>query len=110
MSWRSSSGQAPGMYTVCQMQSAPAVNPPAAGSSDGRVVKASASGAVDSGLSLSRVKPMTLKLVFTAFLLDVQHRRDSVKNKPASLLAMPLGKAVSEIPPFWCGGHVAGNS
>ena len=42
-------------------------------SSDGRVVRASASGAVDSGVMTSRVKPMTLKLVFTAALLDVQH-------------------------------------
>ena len=41
--------------------------------SDGRVVRASASGAVDSGLTPSRVKPMTLKLVFTTSLLDVQH-------------------------------------
>ena len=40
---------------------------------DIRVVRASASGAVDSGLISSRVKPMTLKLVFTASLLDVQH-------------------------------------
>ena len=29
--------------------------------------------AVHSGLIPSRVKPMTLKLVFTAFLLDAQH-------------------------------------
>ena len=36
-------------------------------SSDGRVVRASASGAVDSGLIPSRVKPMTLELVYTAF-------------------------------------------
>ena len=28
----------------------------------------------------SRVKPMTLRLVFTASLLDVQHLRDSVKK------------------------------
>ena len=42
-------------------------------SSDGRVVRASASGAVDLGLIPSRVKPMTLKLVFTASLLDAQH-------------------------------------
>ena len=34
---------------------------------------ASASGAVDLGLISSRVKPMTLKLPFTASLLDVQH-------------------------------------
>ena len=31
-----------------------------------------ASGALDSSLILSRVKPTTLKLVFTAFLLDAQ--------------------------------------
>ena len=42
-------------------------------SSDGRVVRASALRAVDLGLILSRVKPMTLKLVFTASLLDAQH-------------------------------------
>ena len=34
---------------------------------------ASVSLAVDSGLIPSRVRPMTLKLVFTASLLDVQH-------------------------------------
>ena len=42
-------------------------------SSDGREVRASASGAVNLGLIPSRVKPMTLKLVFTASLLDAQH-------------------------------------
>ena len=40
-------------------------------SSDGRVVKASASEAVDLGLIPSRVKPMSLKLVFRASLLHV---------------------------------------
>ena len=38
-----------------------------------RMVRASASAAADSGLITSRVKPMTLKLVFTALLLDAQH-------------------------------------
>ena len=42
-------------------------------SSDGQVVRASASGDVDSGFIPSRVKPITLKLVFTASLLDAQH-------------------------------------
>ena len=46
-------------------------------SSDGRVVGA---GAVDCGLIPHRVKPMTLKLVLIASLLDAQHLRDSVKN------------------------------
>ena len=39
--------------------------------SDGRVVRASASGVVDSGLIASQVKPMTLELIFTYFLFDV---------------------------------------
>ena len=42
-------------------------------SSDGRVVRAFGYGAVDSGLISSPSKPMTLKLVLTAFLLDAQH-------------------------------------
>ena len=41
-------------------------------SSNGQMVRASASGAVDSSLIPSLVKPMALKLVFTASLLDVQ--------------------------------------
>ena len=42
-------------------------------SSDSQGVRASASGAVDLGLIPSRDKPMTLKLTFTASLLDAQH-------------------------------------
>ena len=57
--------------------------------------RVSASGAiVYSGLIPSLVKPVTLKLLFTAFLLDFEHLRDSVQNKPASLPAVPLGKAL----------------
>ena len=44
---------------------------------------------------------MTLELVFTASLLDAQLYGDSVESKPASLLVVPLGKALSGIPPFW---------
>ena len=40
-------------------------------SADSRVVRAFESGAADSGLVPSRVKPMTLRSVFTASLLDV---------------------------------------
>ena len=76
-------------------------------SSDGRVVSTSALGAVDLDLIPSRVKPVTLKLAFTASLLDAQHFRDSVKNEPASLLVGPLGKAFSGIPPSWCGRQMA---
>ena len=71
---------------------------------------ASVSSAVHSGLIPSRVKPMTLKLVFTASLLDAQHYRDSVENKPASILVVPLEKALSRILPSWCGRQMAGNS
>ena len=42
-------------------------------SSDGRVLRVFASGTVKLGLISSRVKSMTLKLVLTASLLDVQH-------------------------------------
>ena len=61
--------------------------------------RASAARSVDLGSIPSRVKPMTLKLVFTASLLDVQHLRVSVENKPARLQAVPLGKALNGIPP-----------
>ena len=60
--------------------------------------RASASGAVDSGLIPSRVKPMTLKLAFKVSLLDAQHQRDSMENKPPSLFVEPLRKALSGIP------------
>ena len=35
---------------------------------------------------------MTLKLVFTAALLDAQHERDRVENKPVTWYVAPLGK------------------
>ena len=65
------------------------------------MVRAFASGAVDLGLITNRVKPMTIKLVFTASLPDALHKKDSVKNKPASLVLVPLGKALYGIPLFW---------
>ena len=77
---------------------------------NGRVVRASISGSVDSGLIPIRVKPMTLKLVFTASLLDVQNKRDSVENKPASLLVVSQGKALGSIPPTWRAIEVADSS
>ena len=52
---------------------------------------------------------MTIKLVFTAFLFDAL-QGDSVENKSASLLVVPLGKALNGIPPSWCGRQMAGNS
>ena len=51
----------------------------------------------------------TLKLVFTASLLDAQHERDGVKNKTAKAL-VTVEKAFVGISQFWCGRQVAGNS
>ena len=62
------------------------------------MIRASASGAVDLGLIPGRVKPMTIKMVFTTSLLDAQHYTDSVENKPASLLVVPLGNALAAFP------------
>ena len=67
------------------------------------MLRASAFALVDSVLISRRIKPMTFKLVFTASLLDAQHQGDSVKDKPANLLVVPLGKALCSIPSLWCG-------
>ena len=53
------------------------------------MVRASASGAVESGLIPSRVKTTTFSLIFIASLLDAQHHKENVENKRASLL-VPL--------------------
>ena len=55
------------------------------------------SGDVGSGLIPSRFKPMTLKLVFTASLLEAQHETDGVENKAACLFVVPWGKTVGGI-------------
>ena len=52
---------------------------------------------------------ITLKLVFAAFLLDAQQRRDSVENKLVSLLAVPLEKALGEVLPSWRYRQMAGS-
>ena len=74
------------------------------------MVRAFASAPADSGLISSLVKSMTLKLVFTAALLDAQHQRDSVENESASLLGVPLGTALIDITLSWCNRQMAGNS
>ena len=61
-------------------------------SSDGRVVKVSASGAVDSGLISSRAKPMTSKLVCTASLLDAQHLKGQCREQAGKLTYCVVGK------------------
>ena len=49
-------------------------------------------------------------MAFTASLLGAQHIRDSVENKLASSLVVPLGKTVNGMLPFLCSGQVAGPS
>ena len=49
-------------------------------------------------------------MVIRASLLDAQCYKNNVENKPASLLVVPLGKVLSEIPLSWCGRQMAGNS
>ena len=43
-------------------------------------------------------------------LLGAQHKSDSVKNKPASLFVVSLGKTLNGLPPFSCGRQVVGPS
>ena len=50
------------------------------------------------------------KMVLTAFLLGAQQNRDSVENKPATLLVVSLGNALNGIPLFLCGRQVVGPS
>ena len=49
-------------------------------------------------------------MVFTASLLGAQQNRDSVENKPASLLVVSLGKTLYGMPPSLCGRQVVGPS
>ena len=76
------------------------------------MVRASALQSVDLGfISLVESYQKTLKkMVFTASLLGAQHIRDSVENKPASLLVVSLGKALNGMPPSLCGRQMVGPS
>ena len=81
--------------------------------SDGRMVRASASEAVDWGLILVRVKPMTVKLISTASVLTISSKAKRQCGEQADksrLLVVPLGKALSKISPSRFGKQVAGNS
>ena len=54
--------------------------------------RASALGAVDLGLIPSRVKPMTLKLVFTAFLLDAEQLKGHCREPAGTFTCCAVGK------------------
>ena len=73
--------------------------------SNGRVVRTSALGAIDLGLIPSRVNPMLGIHKVPVW----RSARDSVEDKPASSLVVPLGKALSGILPTWCGRQMACN-
>ena len=64
------------------------------------MVRASASQSVDLEF-ISQVESYqkTLKMIFIASLLSVQHKRDSVENKPASLLDVSISKTLNGMPP-----------
>ena len=49
-------------------------------------------------------------MVFTTSLLGAQYIRDSVENKPASLLVESLGKALNGMPPSLCSRQMVGPS
>ena len=53
---------------------------------------ASALGAVDLGFIPSQVKPVTLKLVFTASLLDAQHQREQCGEQAGKFTCCAVGK------------------
>ena len=74
-----------------------------------RVITAFVSGAGDLSLISRLVQPMTIKLVFTASLLDAQHHRESVGDKSGGVL-VPLEKAFGGIPSSYSGRQMAGNS
>ena len=58
--------------------------------------RASASGSVDLGFHSESDQTIDLKLVFTASMLDVQHRRDRVEQA-GKLACCTLGKALNGI-------------
>ena len=51
-----------------------------------------------------------VKMVFSAFQLGTQHKRNSVENKLASFLVVSLSKTLYEMPPILCGRQVVGQS
>ena len=72
---------------------------------DGVVVRASALQSIDLGF-ISQVESYQKDFC----LLGAQQNRDSVENKPASLLVVSLGKALNGIPLSLCGRQVVGPS
>ena len=78
---------------------------------DGIVVKASVLQSVDLGF-ISKVElcQKALKNGIHCFPAWRSANRDSVENKPASLLVVSLGKALNEMPPSLCARQMVGPS
>ena len=78
---------------------------------DGVVVRASASQSVDLGF-ISQVESYqkTLKNGIHSFPVWRSANRDSVENKPASLLVVSLRKTLNVTPPSLCGRQMVGPS
>ena len=78
---------------------------------DGVAIRASASQSVDLGF-ISQVESFqkALKNGIHSFLLGIQHKRDSVENKLASLLVVSQGKLPNGMSSFLCGRQVGGPS
>ena len=76
----------------------------------GVVVRASASQSVDLEFIPNRIIPKDLKNGIHSFPSWRSAHRDSVKNKPASLLVVSLGKALNGMPPSSYGKQVTGPS
>ena len=76
------------------------------------MVRASASQSVDLGfISLVESYQKTLKNGIHRFpAWRSAKKRDSVENKPASLLVVSLGKALNGMPPSLCGRQMVGPS
>ena len=75
------------------------------------MLRASALQSVDLGF-ISQVESLqkTLKNGIHSFPAWRSANRDSVENKPASLLVVSLGKTLNGMPPSLCGSQVVGPS
>ena len=75
------------------------------------MIRASALQSVHLGFILqSRVIPNNLKNSIQCFSVGAQHKKESVENKPESLLVLLLGKALNGMPPSLWGKQVVGSS
>ena len=61
-------------------------------------------------ISLVKSYYRTKKMVLSSSLLGAQNKRDSVENKPESLLVVSLSKTFNGRPPYLCSTPVMGPS